>query len=350
MYKGKHREWKGIIRFTAQFLSFGVSKVERKKQPENHIDETLTATLENHKDIKNILATNGSEKPLLAMTNDYVFKKVMVNVTILASFLSAYFGIDIKPEDVNILNPNIGPIKPGDKIGILDIKLKLTINSQEFGQFDIEMHLAYHKNLWKRFQYYVAKVYVEEIKSSEDYFKLIPAYGIIILEDNIIPDKQCHHRFRLYDEKNQCSYHDSIEIHFLELSKKNSLCDSKYIKNSKQLKELQQWLNFFASKSEAEYMEAVQGNTQLENALGIIRQISMDDNEREIAESVAKARGEELAQYHAGYDDGKQEGIDLGKEEGKQELVKIMLQKNVPIETIISFTDLSREYILSVKK
>ncbi|MBQ9536534.1 MAG: hypothetical protein IJU79_01960 [Desulfovibrionaceae bacterium] len=80
----------------------------------------------------------------------------------------------------------------------------------------------------------------------------------------------------------------------------------------------------------------------MENALGIIRQISMDDNEREIAESVAKARGEELAQYHAGYDDG--------IEQSKQEFVKIMLQNNESIETIISYTGLSREYILNVKK
>ena len=65
-------------------------------------------------------------------------------------------------------------------------------------------------------------------------------------------------------------------------------------------------------------MDAAQGNSQVENALGIIRQISMDDNEREIAESVAKARGEELAQFHAGI------------EQGKEEIAKIMLKITSP--------------------
>ena len=86
-------------------------------------------------------------------------------------------------------------------------------------------------------------------------------------------------------------------------------------------------------------IDAAQGNTQLENALGIIRQISMDDNERETAESIAKTRGEELAEYHAGYD--------ADMEEANKCIIKNMLQNNVPIEKIISYIGLSKEYILS---
>ena len=98
-------------------------------------------------------------------------------------------------------------------------------------------------------------------------------------------------------------------------------------------------------------MEAAQCNTQLDNAWGLI---SMDDIEKDIAESIAKARGEALAQYHAGYEVGYEagynEGLKLGIEEANQEVVKIMLQNNESIETIISYTGLSREYILSVKQ
>jgi len=104
-------------------------------------------------------------------------------------------------------------------------------------------------------------------------------------------------------------------------------------------------------------MQAAQDNVHMENALGLIKQISMSREERELADAVAKARGEEIAQFHAGYDVGKDVGYDLGKDDGynigkdeaRREFAEKMIMKNKPEEEISELTGFSLEYIRDLR-
>ena len=92
-------------------------------------------------------------------------------------------------------------------------------------------------------------------------------------------------------------------------------------------------------------MQAAQGNVHKENALGLIKQISMSREERELADAVAKARGEEIAQFHAGYD----VGYNVGKDEARREFAEKMIMKNKPEEEISELTGFSLEYIRDLR-
>ena len=104
-------------------------------------------------------------------------------------------------------------------------------------------------------------------------------------------------------------------------------------------------------------MQAAQGNVHKENALGLIKQISMSREEREFADAVAKARGEEIAQFHAGYDAGYDVGYDagydvgynVGKDEARREFAEKMIMKNKPEEEISDLTGFSLEYIRDLR-
>ena len=78
----------------------------------------------------------------------------------------------------------------------------------------------------------------------------------------------------------------------------------------------------------------------------------MNENEKEIAEAVEKARGEEAAQFYAGWEEGWKVGREEGKKEGIKEGEKIgshnammssartMLEMNIPIDQIAYITKL----------
>ena len=65
--------------------------------------------------------------------------------------------------------------------------------------------------------------------------------------------------------------------------------------------------------------------------------------EEGLEEGIEKGRQE-------GIEQGRQEGIEQGKELEKLKIAKSMLKEDVPMETIIKITELSKEEILSLTK
>ncbi|MBQ7585533.1 MAG: Rpn family recombination-promoting nuclease/putative transposase, partial [Desulfovibrionaceae bacterium] len=206
---------------------------------------------------------------------------------------------------------------------------------------DIEMQTTSNLHLYKRFQYTTCKLYVEQIASGEDYSLLKKSFTIVIYSVNHIKDKSCHHKFVLYDKSSDLEYEDSIEIHTLEIKKRKYLLKNKSPEEVKKLKPLFQWLEFLASKTEEDYMEAANGNPVMENALNQIRIMSRSKEERAIAEAVDLAKGDLKAMYRSGEDNG------IRKE--NRRIVKNMLRKNFDISLIKDVTGLSDEEIKKIR-
>ena len=104
-------------------------------------------------------------------------------------------------------------------------------------------------------------------------------------------------------------------------------------------------------------MLAEKENKEIKKAMNTLDFISEDPKERERHNSIIMAEYNRLTSEHnffeAGVEEGIKKGIEKGIEKGKKEgiikIAKAMLEKNIPIETIMEITELTKEEIEKLK-
>ncbi|MBQ9452902.1 MAG: Rpn family recombination-promoting nuclease/putative transposase [Desulfovibrio sp.] len=276
-------------------------------------------------------------KPPLSPINDYVFKRVFgENLTVLSDLLQAVLAMPVTKHDICVVNPIFAADKKQDKLSALDVK----VETRDYGVIDVEIQLEYYDDLWKRFQYYTARMYVDQIRSGDDYAKLTRAISIVITDFSFfMHDIAYHHRFRMYDAQNGLEYPGSIEINILEIPKRRG-----------NISKVSHWLEFFAARTEEQFMQLAQNDSAMEQAWGIIKHMSADEQERAEAEAVEKARRDMVARLHSAEMLGHTKGLEEGKAEGKAEVALAMLQGGLSIEQISGFTGLTADEIQGLRK
>ncbi len=94
-------------------------------------------------------------------------------------------------------------------------------------------------------------------------------------------------------------------------------------------------------------------NKEIKRAIDTLDFISEDPKERERHNSIVMAEYNRLTSEHnffeAGVEEGIKKGIEKGKKEGIIKIAKAMLEKNIPIETIMEITELTKEEIEKLK-
>ena len=268
-------------------------------------------------------------KAPLSPINDYVFKRVFgEHLYVLADFLQAVLDLPVTEHDIRVVNPNFTASKTGDKLSALDVK----VETKKYGVIDVEVQVEKYADLFKRFQYYTARMYADQLHSSEDYSLLTRAVSIVIADFTFFSfDNAFHHRFRLYDAVNSVEYQDSIEINILEIPKRQG--------NSTKISH---WLEFFAARTEEQFMQVSVNEPAMEQAWGVIKQLSADEQERIEAEATEKARRDFISRIRA----AKREG----RKEERIEIAIEMLQDNAPIEKISKYTSLLYEEIYEIAR
>ncbi len=124
-----------------------------------------------------------------------------------------------------------------------------------------------------------------------------------------------------------------VEMHFIEIPK--------FIKKNPEVKtKLEQWLWLLAGKEEKIEM-AEKENKEVKKALEILDEVSIDPKERERYDSILIAEFLQKENEQRLFEKGKIEG----KTEGKLEIAKKLLDKNVPIDEIIEITSLTKDEI-----
>jgi predicted transposase/invertase (TIGR01784 family) len=247
------------------------------------------------------------EREYLSPTNDFVFKKVFgENMAVLSDFLKAVLDLpDEEYQGLMVVDPHLRRESLEDKYGVLDVKIKT--KSQK--SIDVEVQVRGQPAIWKRLQYYTAKMLVEQVKSGDRYDQITRAISILIADFVLVTENEAgHNRFRLYDEKTMTAYPDSIEINTLEIPKTQGLDSSK----------LSAWLKFFAARTEEDFMTVSQNNPAIAEAWGIIKTLSADEEARLLAESREKGRRDFLDRLDGAYREGRLEGEQKGRLEGEQ--------------------------------
>ena len=90
-------------------------------------------------------------------------------------------------------------------------------------------------------------------------------------------------------------------------------------------------------------------NKEIKRAIDTLDFISEDPKERERHNSIVMAEYNRLTSEHNFFEAGVEEGIKKGKKEGIIKIAKAMLEKNIPIETIMEITELKKEEIEKLK-
>ena len=117
------------------------------------------------------------------------------------------------------------------------------------------------------------------------------------------------------------------------------------------------WIRFLTNEDDARWEEMANQDPIIENAVDMLRTVSMDREARMLAEAREKAlkdinsiRGEAMREgKEEGRREGKEEGIEEGIKKGKREIAKKMLMEGADINIIVKMTELTESEVLELK-
>ena len=147
-----------------------------------------------------------NQPKILSPMSDIIFKLLFGaegSIEILTDFLLAVLNLSPDEYDeITISNPFLLQEYKGDKLGILDVKLKLKSGKI----INVELQADSMPFMESRILFYVSKMITEQINESDQYEKIKRVISIIITGHPLIKQSEkYHHRFGLYDKFPSCT-------------------------------------------------------------------------------------------------------------------------------------------------
>ena len=299
---------------------------------------------------------NQEERKKLPLTSDIVFKRVFSregSEDILKALLEAI--LDKPIQEVIVKNPELPKNLYDSKAGVLDVKVEIDKNIL----CDVEMQVQDFGNIDKRSSVYMATLETEGIKKGEDYKQAKKVIAINLLNFEYYKRNSYHNIAHMKFEKTKENEYvdmgysneeelatNDLEMHFIEIPKFEK-------KNPEANTKLEQWLWLLAGREEKLEM-ARKKNKEIDKAIDIINQMSMDEKEWNLYISRQRAiwdynTGMRTAR-EKGLEEGIKEGIKEGAKQERLEIAKNMLRKELDIQTIKDTTGLTKEEIEKLKE
>jgi predicted transposase/invertase (TIGR01784 family) len=274
---------------------------------------------------------------------DVVFKSIFgeKNIEVLADFLKAVLDLPADEyQDIRVIDPHLLRRHKDGKLGILDLRIVTKTRKP----IAVELQVAPQPSIWKRTEYYHARLKTDQVDAGDDYDKMNRAISILISYPVLLAEsKEFHHKFVKHDVQAKITYPDSSEIHVLEVQKAKNADDSP----------LANWLRFFAAETAEEFAMIAQTRPAIAEAWGVVQYLSGDEEARRLADYEEMARRDEADRqkgaYNQGLQEGRQEGLQEGLQEGRQEekleIARKLLQDKIPVDVISRGTGLSLDEI-----
>jgi predicted transposase/invertase (TIGR01784 family) len=266
---------------------------------------------------------------------DVVFKNIFSekNIGVLADFLKAVLDLPADEyQDIRVIDPHLLRRHKDGKLGILDLR----IVTQSGNSVAVELQVAPQPSIWKRMEYYNARLLTDQVDSGDDYDKINRAISILISYPILIKENnEVHHKFVKHDKRTNITYPDSAEIHVLEVQKAKDAEDSPLVN----------WLRFFSAETVEEYVMAAQTRPAIAEAWGVVQYLSGDEEARRLAEYEEMARRDEADRQKGAYKQGLQEGRQEGLQAGIIEVARNALRKNMEHSMVADLTGLSLEEV-----
>jgi predicted transposase/invertase (TIGR01784 family) len=110
---------------------------------------------------------------------DVVFKNIFAekNIGILADFLKAVLDLPADEyQEIRVIDPHLLRRHKDGKLGILDLR----IVTKSGNSVAVELQVAPQPSIWKRMEYYNARLLTDQVDSGDDYDKINRAISILI--------------------------------------------------------------------------------------------------------------------------------------------------------------------------
>jgi len=261
----------------------------------------------------------------LPVKSDIVFRLFFAdekNKECLIGFLKSVLKL---PEDdygvIEIADPHLLREYPGDKLGIIDVKL----HTKSRKVVHIEIQLSVTPEMRERIVFYDAKLITEQVGSGDEYGTIRKVISIVITDEQLIPiSPRYHHRFTLYDPEAGVEFSDIIEINTLELAKLPDGTDGTA---------LYDWASFIAAESEEELSMLAERHPQIGKAVVKLRELSADERARDLFERREKERRDMVSREK------------WARHGGILDVARNALRKKISVEDIMDITGLTREEV-----
>jgi len=267
---------------------------------------------------------NNDKVKILSPMTDVIFKLLMGTENskeILTDFLLAVLNLSPDEyEEITIQNPFLLQEYKGDKLGILDVKLKLKSGKI----LNIEVQVDPMPFMESRVLFYVSKLITEQIGESDQYEKIKRVISIIITGHSMIKQSEkYHHHFGLYDIESGVLLTDALEIHTLEVPKARKLNEDT------ERADLLDWMKFFDAKTEEELNMLAQKSPAMKRAALRLLELSADEKARQLYEARLKEQRDSYAREKGAVLNVARNALDMG----------------LSVDDIIKLTGLSHEEV-----
>lgn len=272
----------------------------------------------------------------LPLTNDYIFKKIFAkkgNESILKDFLIGILEIPIEKVEVQAEVSLEKQLKE-NKLGRLDIVAVLDDNAV----VNIEVQVLNLHDFIERSLYYWSGNYYNHLRAGENYQNVKKTISINILNYELFEEGPFHEIVKLKRDYQNKILTEKMEMHFLQILK--------FTKEKRGVKtKLEQWMQFISQTNQEEVELAMKENKEIKKANEEYEYLTGDEEERRLAFLRDKAIRDEASLKETGRIEGRKEGIKEGERRKQEEIARILLAKNNPIEEIAEITKLTKEEI-----
>ena len=271
--------------------------------------------------------------------NDYAFKKLFgtaENKDIMIEFLSLVTQLRKNDfDDVHIENSEYIPQFYNDKIGRLDIKIRLN----DGRKIDVEMQNSYFDYYPKRSIFYCSKLIHEHFMSGFQYTQLKKCIAINVLNSPFKLSRKIHSVYQIRESEEQTLLDELLEIHFLDLTKLRK----------ENLTSLEKWLMFIKTDNKEERRMLAQGNPVMTKANKVMDIFYLDEQERKRYEAAWEYESDRLSMISESERKGLERGLAEGEAQGSHqkalETAKILKQLGDSVKKIMQATGLSKQEV-----
>ena len=262
-----------------------------------------------------------SPRSTLDPTLDIVFRMLFSSAEgrdSLRALLTAVLRPKVPITNVEILNPEL----PREHVGARGVILDLLVSFGDGRRIDVEMQADKRAAFRERIVYYWAKDFGGQLVRGEDFSALRPVISVLFLDYVELPGSRWHSTYRLREEEDHSALTDVMELHIIELPKRNG-------PTRQEDAALLPWIRFLGAKTDEEVKEACMGSQDVAKANEHLRRLSASPRARDLA----REREEALALYRIEIATTRDEAKAEGKAEGKAEaLLRILKRRFGPAQ------------------
>jgi len=234
------------------------------------------------------------------------------NITIdfLNAVLEPYLGHEIR--DITFSPTEQNPQGEGLKHTRLDIACRL----DTYENVDVEVQVVNHHDMQRRTLYYWAQLYLGALKSGWKYKELGTSITLNILAFSLLPQREPHAMYSVYNIKTGDRLTRDLELHFLEVPK--------FVRDKKSFSEMtkmERWIAYFSNKlSKQEREELAMSEAAIKDAYDATKVFLMNPAERHAYINRQMA----IMDYNSDVAYARDEG----RAEGMAELVRCLMDQN----------------------